>query len=612
MNHRNPRERRNAFWSRYPDDPDDPINIDIPSDYFFPIPDRDEYFGFDHPERMWPAHEFGMDVMDLFHTLTKEFNTITMPMLDIEAFNRDVCEMATVAKDKQDFYRLLAERRDLRRQELLRMLRTAMHAIATDPGLLEDKAVTAWGNAMQIAWWKSFDAYVGYFTGYLDDIEPSESLDALHDAAAPRSESPVPSRLLDGTRTQLTGVKRPATDARGGNELDGSPRSSKRARTDASLSQQPSSHGSAKRSKRSSPDSGDDQQPDGSPRSSKRARTAGSMSPQASSQGSARRSKLPQTDFGAYSQPDLNDFPHSWEGSQSFVSGALGNPRDLLKRQNPFASLYEQQEETSRASKRARTDDGLTEPAHIISARTASPQLQPEESPAIEAYWQKLARQAQDRARQAEDYVRRARQEYAAYSRSRQQDPATFSTTAEAAGSNTDGDSSQPHNHDMEDQDPAVAEIFGPEFAARLRTRRSRTQLQQGPLFSWLFPDFVPEGQPETDNNTDRAGAEADEGTNTESAIEAVLTRGQEHQQAGRPRRPRAPPRQRRTPREHASPNKKQAPKPQSRRRSTRDASGGKSSTAVTTPQPPRRHTRRSGRNEVLYELDDRCGARRV
>lgn len=146
MNHRNPRERRNAFWSPYPDDPDDPRNLDIPSDLFFPIPNRDEYFGYDHPERKWPAHEFGMDVMDLFHTLTKEFNTMTMPMLDIEAFNRDVCEIATVAKDKQDFYRLLAERRDLRRQELLRMWRTAMDEIATDPRLLEKNVETSVGQ----------------------------------------------------------------------------------------------------------------------------------------------------------------------------------------------------------------------------------------------------------------------------------------------------------------------------------------------------------------------------------------------------------------------------------------------------------------------------------
>lgn len=569
-----------------------------------------------------------MDVMDLFHTLTKEFNTMTMPMLDIEAFNRDVCEMATVAKDKQDFYRLLAERRDLRRQELLRMWRTAMDEIATDPRLLEKSVEPAWGNAMQIAWWKSFDAYVGYFTGYLDDIEPSVSLAALHDATAPRSESPVPPRLLDGTPTQPTGVKRPAADACGGNELDESPRSSKRARTGASLSPQPSSQGPAKRSKRPSPDVGDDEQPDGS-RAWKRARTAGSMSPQASSQGSAQRSKLPQFDLGADSLPGLNghswglnevfrypskppnpfvnDFPHSWE--ENCI------PQYPLKRQNPFAGVYGQQEETSRASKRAR---GPTEPAHIISAQTSSPQLQPEESPAIEAYWQKLARQAQDRARQAqdrarqaEDYVRHARREYAAYRRSRQQDPVISSMMAEA-GSNTDGNSSQPHNYIMEDDDPAVAEIFGPEFAARLRARRSRTQPQQGPLFSWLFPDFIPEGQPETDNSTDRAEAAADEGPNTESAIEADLERGQQNQQAGRPRQQCAPPRQRRTPREHASPNKKQAPKPQPRRRSTRDASAGKSPAAVTAPQPPRRRTRRSGRNEVLYELDDRGGARRV
>ncbi|KAK7731109.1 hypothetical protein SLS53_008827 [Cytospora paraplurivora] len=509
-----------------------------------------------------------MDPMDLFHTLTKEFNTMTMPMLDSDAFNRDVYEMATIAQDKQELYRLLAERRDLRRQELLRMWRFAFDEIATSPRLLENKAETAWCNAMHVCHWKSFDSYVRYFTGYLDDRESPVSFDALHGTAAPPSKSPSPPNSLDGAPTLLPGVKRPAADACGGNDIDESPRSSKRARTDTSLS------------------------------------------PQASSQGSARRSKLPQFDFGAYSQQELNDFPYSWE--ERFT------PRDPLKRQNPFASLYEQQEETSRASKRARTDGGPTEPAHIISARTASPQLQPEESPAIEAYWQKLARQVQDRARQAEDWVQRARQEYAAYRRSLQQDPARSNTTVESAGPNTDGNSSQPHNHDMEDEDPAVAEIFGPEFAARLRTRRSRTQPQQGPLFSWLFPDFVPEGQPGTDNITDRAAAEAeaeaeaDEGTNTESAIEADLRHGQGHQQAGRSRRPRAPPRQRRTPREHASPNKKQAPKPQPRRRSKRDASAGKSPTAVTAPQPPRRHTRRSARNEVLYELDDHCGARKV
>ncbi|KUI74578.1 hypothetical protein VM1G_10066 [Cytospora mali] len=236
MDHRDPRDPRNPFYSRYPDDPDDPRNKDIPSDYFFPVPDRVEYFD-GHPERQWPAWKFDMGLMELFDSFVKEFNTMTIPMLDIEAFNNDVYEIATIAQDKQELYRLLAERRDLRQQELLRMWRRALDHIMIAPSLIKKyDRVEQWGNIMYICHWKSFDSYIRYFTGFLPDEEPPVA--ALHNAAPTegkdrRAESPLPLNPPAGVREATSGVKRPAPDACEDDQQEGPPHVSKKARTDS-------------------------------------------------------------------------------------------------------------------------------------------------------------------------------------------------------------------------------------------------------------------------------------------------------------------------------------------------------------------------------------------
>lgn len=269
------KDPRSPFYSVYPDDPEDSRNHDIPSTYFFPVPDRLEYFS-DHPERQWPAWHFDMEVMDLFTTLMDQFNTIAMPMLDIESFNHDVREIATVAQDKKELYRLLAERRDFRRQELLRMWRRSFTDIASDPSLVDKyDRVEQWANAMQVCHWKSFDSYVRYFTGFLEDEGPPAASATLNDAVptgaqGSREESPITSSSPDEIRQRTAGVKRPAPDAGEEVQRDGSPRASKRHRTNDGPSQQGTRPVS---SKRPAPELYESDQHDGSPRASKRART---------------------------------------------------------------------------------------------------------------------------------------------------------------------------------------------------------------------------------------------------------------------------------------------------------------------------------------------------
>lgn len=150
----------------------------------FPKPKPD--FFFNHPERRWPAWKFDMEYDDLFTTLPRQFNSITLPLLDADAFSRDISELSHAAQDKQDFLRLLAERRNSRQRELMDIWLYAFHEIATSPGLLgEDNA--QWAHAMHIFRSKSFDSYVRYFSGFLGPASgfmPAKGVPSLPSASA--------------------------------------------------------------------------------------------------------------------------------------------------------------------------------------------------------------------------------------------------------------------------------------------------------------------------------------------------------------------------------------------------------------------------------------------
>ncbi|KAI1269321.1 hypothetical protein F5Y18DRAFT_181197 [Xylariaceae sp. FL1019] len=66
----------------------------------------------------WPAWEVGMDMTDLWGSLHDQYNTLRIPIQCQEVFHLDVKELATRAKDHDEFHRLMAERSAARFQEV--------------------------------------------------------------------------------------------------------------------------------------------------------------------------------------------------------------------------------------------------------------------------------------------------------------------------------------------------------------------------------------------------------------------------------------------------------------------------------------------------------------
>ncbi|KAH8744714.1 hypothetical protein F5883DRAFT_377860, partial [Diaporthe sp. PMI_573] len=114
----------------------------------------------------WPAWKFGMRQEELFTTLAKRCNSMTLPVLDVDAFNRDVCELSATAQDRDDLFHLLDERRDLRQKELLELWQLSFTQIAASPALLSSSDAQ-WTDAIHIYHSNSFDSYVRFFAGFL-------------------------------------------------------------------------------------------------------------------------------------------------------------------------------------------------------------------------------------------------------------------------------------------------------------------------------------------------------------------------------------------------------------------------------------------------------------
>ncbi|KAJ0123554.1 hypothetical protein J7T55_012019 [Diaporthe amygdali] len=112
---------------------------------------------------------------DLFTTLPRDWNCITLPMQDADAFHRDILELSRVARDRQDFTRLLAERRDARQQELWNIWFYTFRRLASSPRLIDERC-GSWPHAMHIYHSKSFDSYVRYFAELLPPIEPNTDI----------------------------------------------------------------------------------------------------------------------------------------------------------------------------------------------------------------------------------------------------------------------------------------------------------------------------------------------------------------------------------------------------------------------------------------------------
>ncbi|KUI63305.1 hypothetical protein VM1G_11046 [Cytospora mali] len=141
-------------------------------DFFPPPPDEDHFNKY--PGDRWPAEKFEMDIDDLYNALPREFNCMTIPILDRFAFSKDVNDISHKAHDESEFRSLLKERMQHRRKELVDLLLKSLNEIAGNPNVvLKVNDEANWMSMMQIYHSKSFDAYVRHFAEYAcGDDEP--------------------------------------------------------------------------------------------------------------------------------------------------------------------------------------------------------------------------------------------------------------------------------------------------------------------------------------------------------------------------------------------------------------------------------------------------------
>ncbi|KAF3768391.1 hypothetical protein M406DRAFT_98625 [Cryphonectria parasitica EP155] len=104
---------------------DEPLDWDS---IIFPPVNPDYYFD-QFPERLDALHKFtpsGVDPDTIFTTLPRQFNTITIPLQDEEAFFFDVIDVGRMSEDGADFFRRLGERREERLKELHELWKEAL------------------------------------------------------------------------------------------------------------------------------------------------------------------------------------------------------------------------------------------------------------------------------------------------------------------------------------------------------------------------------------------------------------------------------------------------------------------------------------------------------
>ncbi|KAI2604231.1 uncharacterized protein GGS25DRAFT_452725 [Hypoxylon fragiforme] len=117
----------------------------------------------------WPAWKFGMKRDELFTKLHDQYNTVAFSIQDPEAFHHDVYEISNNASTVDELHRQLADRKQLRLNELNQSLESASLEIIANPNLI---GTQQWQHAVQLFRTKSLDSLVRYFASYLPDDHP--------------------------------------------------------------------------------------------------------------------------------------------------------------------------------------------------------------------------------------------------------------------------------------------------------------------------------------------------------------------------------------------------------------------------------------------------------
>ncbi|KAJ6783065.1 hypothetical protein PWT90_05390 [Aphanocladium album] len=111
---------------------------------------------------------------DEFKELQELYNTFPSAIQNPQAFHFDLLEIATKAATREELYKELAIRKQIRILELNRSLESLSCEIVANPDLL---AVSQWHHAVQIFRTGSLDSLVEYFASYLADVSPAVTTD---------------------------------------------------------------------------------------------------------------------------------------------------------------------------------------------------------------------------------------------------------------------------------------------------------------------------------------------------------------------------------------------------------------------------------------------------
>ncbi|POS75117.1 hypothetical protein DHEL01_v206494 [Diaporthe helianthi] len=156
----------------------------------------EEYFD-RYPDRWWDALKFGFDERDIFAVLAPRFNTTTLPLLDDDAFCRDVAHISMIAQDRDQFLRLLQERRNMRHEEPKKIFFQGLRQIRWEASSVPSHHTH---DLAFLAYYNSFDAIARFFANYLPKEQQWKPCTSFQPAEHPtqnpqvlRADSPTPS-----------------------------------------------------------------------------------------------------------------------------------------------------------------------------------------------------------------------------------------------------------------------------------------------------------------------------------------------------------------------------------------------------------------------------------
>ncbi|POS68667.1 hypothetical protein DHEL01_v212939 [Diaporthe helianthi] len=181
-------------------------------------------------EWWWPSYKFTLPLDDLFDSLYTQYNTVTIPIQDPEAFHHDVYETCTVATTASEFHKLLAERRELRLQELRTSWGAVASRIAARPRLIVPapasklEAADVWADFMYFSREFSFDALVKFVSSLTGHSEHTPELVSTAQPPASTAQKRALSRdEHDYTRSKKRRVSEDLDEENSGTSEEDSP-----------------------------------------------------------------------------------------------------------------------------------------------------------------------------------------------------------------------------------------------------------------------------------------------------------------------------------------------------------------------------------------------------